>query len=144
MAKQSSKTSILVIVFLLLLLMAVKGFRSCNRDSTDPVKEVKTRVQDTDVNTKSDWRLRRLVYTKHAKCRMSCRNISESEVEAIQKSGTINYHKSDLQDSPCPSYAIEGRTNDGQMVRIVFGACQKVTTVITCIDIDVEHTCECK
>ena len=34
-----------------------------------------------------------LIYTKHAKCRMDCRHIDESEVVEILDKGTINYDK---------------------------------------------------
>ena len=144
MAKQSSKSSILVIGVLLLLLVLFRGFRSCimpaDHSKTSQAKEQSI----TKGDQRSAWRRRSLVYTRHARCRMECRNISESEVAAIQKYGSINYGKSDLHDSPCATYAAEGFTSDKQHVRIVFGACEKITTVITCIDLEVEHGCDCK
>jgi len=87
---------------------------------------------------------KKLIYTKHAECRMDCRYISEQEVNFIRKSGNINYRKSDMEDKPCPTIAKEGRTNDGQMVRIVFAECDNVTKVITTIDLENKYKCNCK
>ncbi len=85
-----------------------------------------------------------LVYTKHAQCRMQCRSISESEVKEILIKGEVNYEKSQVHDKPCPSYALEGLTTDGQNVRIVFAECDSVTKVITAIDLELEKdTCSC-
>jgi len=84
-----------------------------------------------------------LVYTKHAKCRMGCRTISKSEVEHILKNGKVNDYKSDKHDKPCPSYALEGKTNDGQTVRIVFADCNNATKVVTAIDLENNYKCNC-
>src|SRR5579885_670277 len=47
-----------------------------------------------------------LEYTKHAKCRMDCRHITQAEVQEILQNGTINYRKSNQNDRPCPTYAL--------------------------------------
>ncbi|WP_129020891.1 DUF4258 domain-containing protein [Edaphocola flava] len=84
-----------------------------------------------------------LQYTKHARCRMDCRGISEAEVREVLREGHINYQKSDLNDKPCPTYAIEDRVAEGQDLRIVFGICDQSVKVITCIDLSEEHDCAC-
>ena len=85
-----------------------------------------------------------LVYSKHAQCRMQCRNISESEVKDILLNGEVNYKKSQVHDKPCPSYALEGKTADGQTIRVVFAECDTVTKVITAIDLGTEKDdCDC-
>jgi hypothetical protein len=86
----------------------------------------------------------RLEYTEHARCRMSCRHISESEINTVMKYGKVNAHKSEPDASPCPKYALEARTQDGQNVRIIFADCGNETRVITAIDLDDEHQCYCK
>jgi hypothetical protein len=91
-----------------------------------------------------DRRTSFLKYSKHARCRMDCRSITESEVEDIMKKGKINYKKSDISNSRCPRYAIEGMTSDDQEVRIVFAQCNKSTTVVTVIDLEKEWLCDCK
>lgn len=85
-----------------------------------------------------------LIYTKHARCRMHCRHIDESEVQEILKQGRINYRKSEPAARPDPKYALEGTTHDGQRVRIVFAAALRGTAVITVIDLDREWTCDCR
>ncbi len=83
-------------------------------------------------------------YTKHAQCRMECRFIDKEEILDILENGQINTKKSDLQDLPCPSYALEGTTKDNQEVRIVFADCGNEVRVITAIDLGVDHECYCK
>jgi len=85
----------------------------------------------------------KIIYTKHALCRMDCRYISENEVRDILKRGIVNARKSQPAASPCPSYALEGDTKDGQHVRIVFAACDNSTKVITTIDLDKKYNCHC-
>ena len=84
-----------------------------------------------------------IIYTKHARCRMDCRRIDESEVKEILQKGTINYTKSDPNDKPDPKYALEGITHDGQEVRIVFAPSKKGMVVITVIDLKEEWQCDC-
>jgi hypothetical protein len=107
----------------------------------------------TPTNTDRDGRINRdrgfdrritfLEYSKHAKCRMECRNISQDEVKMIMKEGKVNYSKSDIKNARCPRYAVEGTTDDKQRVRIVYAQCDELTTVVTVIDLDTEWTCHC-
>ncbi len=85
-----------------------------------------------------------LIYSKHARCRMGCRHISEDEVVDILRNGTINYGKSDMRGSPDPKYAIEGDTKDGQKVRIIFANSPRGIVVVTVIDLENEWKCNCK
>lgn len=84
-----------------------------------------------------------LKYTKHARCRMGCRHIDEAEIKQILKEGHVNQRKSKPNDQPCPSYAVEGNTKDGQHVRIVYADCGNVTRVITAIDLENHYNCHC-
>ena len=90
-----------------------------------------------------DRRVSYLQYSNHARCRMECRHITESEVEETMRNGNINYRKSDVQNARCPRYAVEEDTKDGQHVRIVFAQCDNYTEVVTVIDLDTEWTCSC-
>ena len=84
-------------------------------------------------------------YTQHALCRMNCRNINETEVVQVLKTGAINYSKSNAQDKPYPTYAIEGYSNDGQNIRIVVADCDTISKIVTAIDLDLKkETCDCK
>ena len=87
----------------------------------------------------------RILYSKHAQCRMECRFIDSSEVRQILREGTINYKKSEIGNRPdCKrKYAIEGITRDQQRVRIIFAPCRDTITVVTVIDIGREWPCPC-
>lgn len=115
-----------------------------------PVKKTETAERKTkdpasgpDRNRGFDRRVSYIEYTKHAKCRMECREISQAEVEEIMRNGTINYKKSDVNARPCPTYALEGTTKDDQRVRIVFAQCDNTTKVVTTIDLGTDWECHC-
>ena len=99
--------------------------------------------QEVNRNRGFDRRTSYIEYTEHAKCRMDCRHITQSEVEDIMRNGTINYRKSDVDATPCPTYAVEGTTSDDQRVRIVFAQCDYKSKVVTCIDLNTEWECHC-
>jgi len=84
-----------------------------------------------------------LTYTKHARCRMDCRHIDESEVMEILGNGTLNTNK--IEDSEKgKSYPLEGVTHDKQHVRIVFAPKKENLVVVTVIDLDKDWYCDCK
>jgi len=84
-----------------------------------------------------------LIYSKHARCRMDCRHIDESEVQEILDNGTINYNKIEENDKG-KSYPLEGVTHDQQHVRIVFAPKKENLVVVTVIDLDKDWHCDCK
>ena len=85
----------------------------------------------------------RFIYTKHAKCRMECRNIDPDHIQKVFNSGRINYKKSKPQDTPCPTQAREAKASDGRDLRVVYALCPSKTKVITAIDLDNEYNCTC-
>ena len=84
-----------------------------------------------------------LVYTRHARCRMACRHIDDSEVREILEKGIINYSKSEPAGRPDPKFALEGITHDNQRVRIIFAPSEGKMVVITVIDLNGEWHCDC-
>jgi hypothetical protein len=84
----------------------------------------------------------KIIYSKHARCRMECRHIDESEVLEILKTGKINEAKIE-EDSRGKTYPLEGKTHDNQNVRIVFAQKQEEMVVVTVIDLDKEWACDC-
>jgi hypothetical protein len=74
---------------------------------------------------------------------MQCRHITQKEVQGIMQDGKVNYNKTDVNDRPCPTYAIEGVTDDRQHVRIVFAQCDENSKVVTVIDLDTKWQCDC-
>lgn len=117
---------------LLILGVVVFYFRSSDRNNNVPPGK------DFDRN------LTPLIYTRHAKCRMGCRNIDEEEVAGILNNGTVNYKKSQPNARPDPKYALEGYTKDNQHVRVIFAPTARGMVVITCIDINEEWQCDCE
>jgi hypothetical protein len=84
-----------------------------------------------------------LRYTHHGRCRMACRHITEAEVEALLEDGRIAPDRT-RTDGECVSYAVEGHTDDGQEVRIVYADCDRETRVVTTIDLGQDWPCECR
>jgi hypothetical protein len=139
-------TPYLIILVLAIILFFVKR---CKADNTNNPKRDVTNNNPKDPssginrNRGFDRRVSYIEYTEHAKCRMQCRKISQAEVEEIMRDGKINYAKSEVNDSPCPTYALEGITKDDQRVRIVFAQCDLKTKVVTSIDLDTDWECHC-
>ena len=133
-------------LFIALLALLAIWLRNRNGLNDDNKNRKKPGSEKPVVNRNRgfDRRVSYLEYTRHAKCRMECRHITHKEVEDIVRNGEINYKKSDVNDMPCPTYALEGVTADQQHVRIVFAQCDNKTKVVTCIDLDNEFDCECE
>jgi hypothetical protein len=81
-------------------------------------------------------------FTKHARCRMECRHITQKEVKEIVRKADVNYAKSDLKAAAGPKYALEGYTSkDRQHVRIIVAPKQKHLSIVTVIDLDEDWNC---
>lgn len=127
-------------LFFGLLLVVGISWTSCREAPSSHV------VQSPDIAKQAvqfDRTQRPIIYTKHAKCRMDCRNIDKSEVEDILMKGRINYEKSEPHGKPDPKFALEGTTRDRQNVRIIFASSPKSLVVITCIDLKEDWVCHC-
>ena len=84
-------------------------------------------------------------YSKHARCRMECRHVDESEVKEMIEKGDINFSKSELNTDDCHKrYALEGMSHDSQRLRIIVAECNDELTVITVIDLGKEWPCDCE
>jgi hypothetical protein len=84
-----------------------------------------------------------IIYTKHALCRMDCRQISKEDIDEVMEKGIINLSKSDRYDRPCPTFALQGRTSDGENLRVIFAQCKNETKIITCYNLEEEFKCHC-
>lgn len=145
-ARNSSRWAPVIIIIILAVLLLV--VRQCQKGAEDKPAENKTTA--TTTTAKEQKGLNRnpsaINYSKHARCRMDCRHITQSEVKEILQDGKINYSKSEIGDNPdCKKkYAVEGKTHDQQRVRIIFAPCQTEMTVVTVIDLDKEWECDCE
>lgn len=113
-------------------------FKIERRERSIPKTEVKSDKADP-INRNTT----KFIYTKHARCRMDCRHIDETEVKEILRDGTINYQKSQAADTDNPKYAMEGWSHDKQHLRIVFAPTEDALVVVTCIDLETEFECHC-
>jgi len=84
-----------------------------------------------------------LYYTKHALCRMDCRHISKEDIKEIMRKGIINFNRSNRRDRPCPTFALQGETNDGEKLRVIFAQCNEETKVVTCYNLEEDFDCHC-
>ncbi|MFI5186514.1 MAG: DUF4258 domain-containing protein [Chitinophagales bacterium] len=84
-----------------------------------------------------------LIYTHHALCRMDCRHISKEDIDEIMQKGIIFLNKSNMNDKPCPTFALQGFTNDNEDLRVIFAQCDSVTKVVTCYNLHKEYECHC-
>lgn len=143
MADKKRKQLYSAILIGILLVVYLLFFRKQEHSTNErrPAQQQSSR-QQVD-HREADFRHNRIYYTKHGRCRMDCRHIDESEVKEILRDGTINYAKSDLKAKPCPSYAVEGTTHDGQHVRIIVGDCSSQASIVTVIDLENDFECEC-
>lgn len=122
-----------------------QGNRNAVKPNTEQQENIPvpvTTVTDNDT-APFDRHVTRLIYTKHARCRMECRHIDESEVKEILDNGTVNYSKIEESDKG-KSYPLEGVTHDKQHVRIVFAPKKEDLVVVTVIDLDKDWYCNCK
>jgi hypothetical protein len=84
-----------------------------------------------------------LYYTKHALCRMDCRHISKDDIKEIMRKGIINFNRSNRRDRPCPTFALQGETSDGEKLRVIFAQCNDETKVVTCYNLEEDFDCHC-
>ena len=139
MKKQS--ISYLVLLFGAVLLFLIKNNQ---RGEKTKINERVTVNNATDAYKQLREGSKTINYSRHAKCRMECRHIDESEVKEILQKGEINYNK-EQESEKGVTYPLEGVTHDGQHVRIVFAPHENDVTVVTCIDLDTDWPCgDCK
>ena len=132
-----------IVLFIIMAIVAI-GLKRCNNNTatrTAPPKEQRGSTQASSRGLDRDPE--KYYFTKHARCRMDCRHITQREVKAILREGTINYSKSDLNDNRGPTYAVEGITEDKQRVRIIFAPKDRHMSVVTVIDLEKEYVCDC-
>ncbi|MEO7265109.1 MAG: DUF4258 domain-containing protein [Ferruginibacter sp.] len=135
----------ILVVLLALITLAVRRCSSSNPGTQKKINP-SSRENKTDFKRGLNRNPSHINYTEHAKCRMQCRHITESEVKDMLANGAINYKKSELQGTDCKKkYAVEGNSKDGQRLRIIFAPCADEVTVVTCIDVKEEWDCpDCK
>jgi len=151
------KKSLPYLLLILLLLAAVMIRRCGGAENVSDSQKTKDRTEDTKReepktdNQKSSLDVFRdpssdYYFTKHARCRMKCRQISQEEIKEIVQKADVNYKKSELDAAQGPKYALEGVTSgDKQHVRIIVAPKKRHLTIVTVIDLENEWECpSCK
>lgn len=139
----NSKTNFWATLIIGILTVLFLFYKQCNkRQSAANTKYKKERSSQT-TSRGLERNPSVINYSKHAKCRMDCRHIDESEVREILKNGKINYRKSEISKDCNSKYAVEGETHDQQRVRIIFAPCETEVTVVTVIDLNTDWACAC-
>ncbi|MGE5520069.1 MAG: DUF4258 domain-containing protein [Candidatus Dadabacteria bacterium] len=130
---------LVLLIVLALIVVIIKRLRGpvVNHQTTNSTKYNKNR------NRGFDRTISYLEYTNHARCRMDCRHISQKDIQEIMKTGEINYRKSEVNETPCPVYAVQGYTSSREHLRVIFGQCDYTTKVITCYNLDEDFECHC-
>ncbi|MEO5890814.1 MAG: DUF4258 domain-containing protein [Ferruginibacter sp.] len=130
---------LIVLLAAALLLFYIKKNQRGTFTSNQPADITIPAVPEGEFNRKAQ----KITYSKHARCRMDCRHIDETEVLEILQDGKLNYDKIE-QDARGKTYPLEGVTHDKQHVRIVFAPKQDGLVVVTVIDLGEDWKCNCK
>ncbi|MDE3183416.1 MAG: DUF4258 domain-containing protein [Bacteroidota bacterium] len=125
MKRRSSFYFLVIIIVVLLIIKSSAWFNQLNRD------------------TSSFRNTGHLILTKHVKCRMDCRHITEDEIKEILKEGSVNYAKSGIGSKGDSTFALEGYSHENQHIRVVVAPESDGLVVITCIDLGHEWPCNC-
>ena len=128
MKKLKRKTLYYFILSVLALLLIIKGF-----DAFSPKAGRAASFRNSS----------HLILTKHAKCRMACRQITEGEIRQILEDGVINYKKSGIGSQGDSTFAVEGYSTEKQHIRVIVAPENDGMVIITCIDLDREWPCGC-
>lgn len=85
-----------------------------------------------------------IIYTKHSRCRMECRHITEDEVKQIIATGKAK-EDNVAEGQKGPKYKLDGRTKDDKMIRIVVAPKKDGLVIVTVMDLDTDWPCgDCK
>lgn len=108
--------------------------RGQNRGYWLPGNRVKELIQKSEI-----------IFSPHAKCVMACRRIMEQDVMDILRNGDVNFGESDVRETACPSYAIEGTLAGDKKIRIVVTTVDSIAEIETAIDLTLKKdSCLCK
>ena len=74
---------------------------------------------------------------------MNCRKISREDIQRVMQKGVINLSKSNRRAHPYPMFALQGRTDDKEYIRVIFAQGRKRTEVVNCYNLEKEVICDC-
>lgn len=104
----------------------------------------KDKVVDIPNDIKLSYKGKNVQITKHAQCRMDCRQINNKEIMEVLLQDKINPNKTQAAaDGKCASYAYEGTTSSNKKLRIVMADCEDKGKLVTVIDLKTDFECTC-
>jgi len=83
----------------------------------------------------------KITYADQVKCLMDCKNISESGMTELIRSGDVNFQESDTRKTP-PSYMIDGTLAENKKIRIIISTVDSISKIHS-IDLE-KDTCGCR
>lgn len=134
------------------LIAAVSSFFFQGKEKTTNPTDNNSNVNIIDNKDKVDipkdiqlsYKGKAVQITKHAQCRMDCRQINNKEIMEILAQDKINHNKTqEAQNGKCPSYAYEGISSSGKKLRIVMADCEDRGKLVTVIDLKTDFECTC-
>jgi hypothetical protein len=143
-------------LLLAVLFVVALGVRQCRNSQeggidNSPVSNSTPKPKKTTEDNRSNLDVFRdpeseYFFTKHARCRMECRKITQKEVKEIVRKADVNYNKSELDAAQGAKYAVEGYTSkDRQHIRVIVAPKQRHLSIVTVIDLDKDWECpSCK
>ncbi len=141
----------LFLLVLLLVALIVRQYKERQYEAGEQINQQESEKGKTNSSSGSNLDYFRdpeadYYFTKHARCRMDCRHITQKEVKEIVRKAEVNYDKSELDAPKGATYALEGYTSkDKQHVRIIVAPKQRHLSIVTVIDLDEDWECpSCK
>ena len=135
----NNKKYLYVLILLIIALVLWNSKRSRSGKNRVPETEQRSTIGlAEEIRRKSA----NISFSRHARCRMECRRIDETEVREVLAEGSINASRIEESEKGL-SVPLEGVTHDRQHVRIVVAPKQNSLVLVTVIDLDTDWPCEC-
>ena len=140
---------LLILLVLFVIALGLRYYQSAQDDGSETRSQPESAGKSKSISEKHSSNLdyfrdpeAEYFFTKHARCRMSCRKITQKEVKEIVRKADVNYNKSDLDAANGPKYAVEGYTSrDRQHIRVIVAPKQRHLSIVTVIDLDKDSEC---
>ena len=77
-------------------------------------------------------------------CQVKCLNISEETIKDLMANGNVNFSESQVHNSECPVYAVEGDGFPEGELKAFFKKCDSLTILASVSYIDKSNRCACE
>ncbi len=66
---------------------------------------------------------------------LECRGFTATDVKEIMSKGRVNYSESKVHERPYPIFAVDGRSKDGRLFRILIADIADTSKILTIADL---------